>query len=136
MRFIDSAIRYAFPTLGVGVGWLREELRARGVSVRLTKACLRELVMDADAGARVQALGADAAQPYLTSLRQQIAARAEFLRAWTLSDDRIDLAGPYSDQLVRLARKYALPRAWRLSEPVAVDSKRPTRTYLYWARAA
>ena len=136
MKFIDSAIRYAFPTLGIGVGWLREELRARGVSVRLTKACLRELVMDAEAGARLQALGSDAPQPYMTSLRQQIAARAEFLRAWTLSDDRIDLAGPFGDQLVRVARKYALPRPWRLSEPVAVQCKRPTPTYLYWARAA
>jgi hypothetical protein len=68
-------------------------------------------------------------------LRDQILTRAEFLRIWTLSDDRIDTDGPYTEELVRLARKYALPRPWRLSEPVASESLRRTPTYGYWANA-
>jgi hypothetical protein len=136
MKLVDSAIRYAIPHFGVGVRWLKEELHARGVSVRLTQACLRELVMDADAAARLQVAGPDAPKPYVPCLRQQIAARAEFLRTWTLSDDRVDLDGAVSDHLVRIARRYALPRPWKLSEPVASECRHPTPTYLYWARAS
>jgi hypothetical protein len=135
MKLVDSTMRYAIPTLGVGARWLREELRARDVSVRLTEACVRELVMDADAAAKLRASGLDAPKPYVSCLRHEIAARAEFLRTWTLSDDRVDLDDPCSHYLVRLARKYALPRPWRLSEPVASECQRRTPTYLNWASA-
>jgi hypothetical protein len=133
MTLGDFALRYAASAFGVGVRWLREELSARGVSVRLTEACLREFAMDADAAARIETSVGDAHEPYARSLRRQLAARAEFLRAWTRSDDRLDDVDPSVQRLTSIARKYALPRAWTLSEPMVSVCRQPTPTYLYWA---
>jgi hypothetical protein len=135
MNLVDSTMRYAIPALGVGVRWLKDELLERGVSVRITESCLRELVADADSAARFQASGLDSHESYVTRLRHEIAGRAEFVREWTRSDERIDLDGLHSEALVRIARKYALPRAWRLTDPVAMPSQHPTPTYLYWSSA-
>jgi hypothetical protein len=145
---IQSARQYAIPAFGIGVRWLKEELRSRGVSVRLTEACLRELVMDADAAARLEVASRDAieptgavearrqeSEPYAARLRRQIAARAEFLRAWTRSDAPIQVTDPSIQRLMSIARKYALPRAWTLSEPMAATARNPTPTYLKWASA-
>jgi hypothetical protein len=136
MNVVESAIRFAIPTLGVGTRWLKEELYARGVNVRLTDACLKDLVTDARAAAaRAQAVDSNSPASYLSCLRAQIRTRAELLRTWTLSDDRIDPEAPGAEQFVRLARKYALPRPWRLSEPVVSECPRRTPTYGYWASA-
>jgi len=88
--------------------------------------------MDAEAAAR------DAAgdERYAQRLRREIATRADFLRAWTRSDDRLDVSDPSVQTLVAIARKYALPRAWTLSEPTASAARNPTPTYLYWASAS
>jgi hypothetical protein len=130
MKLLDPILRYAIPTFAVR--WLQEELAARGVNVRLTRACLRELVLDAAAAASMQADGS-AASPYPTCLREQIAHRADFLRDWTLSDDPVVADGRYHGQLVKLACKYALPRPWKLSVPVASECLHSRPTYLYWA---
>jgi hypothetical protein len=131
MNLFDTTMQHVLPAFGVGLRWLKEELQARQVNVPLTDASLRELVADAEAAARLPAPGK--AQPYKSRLRHELAERADFVRAWTLSDDRVDLDERYAGQLVRIAHKYALPRAWRLSEPHAEPSRRPTPTYLYWA---
>jgi hypothetical protein len=131
MNLFDSTLQHVLPALGVGLRWLKEELQARHVNVPLTDTSLRELVADAEAAARLPASGK--AQPYTSRLRHELAERADFVRAWTLSDDRVDLDNRYAGQLVRIAHKYALPRAWRLSEPVAAPSRHPTPTYLYWS---
>jgi hypothetical protein len=136
MTLSDFTMRYAASAFGVGVRWLREELSARGVSVRLTEACLREFAMDAAADARLETSTGGARDPFTTSLRRKVAARAEFVRAWTRSDDRLDAADPSVERLTNIARKYALPRAWSLSEPTASVCRHPTPTYLYWARAS
>src|SRR5262249_14382906 len=115
MSLVDFTMRHALPKLGVGVRWLREELSARGVSVRITETCLREFAMDAE----VAAGDASGVETYAQRLRREIAARADFLRAWTRSDDRLDVSDPAVEHLVAIARKYALPRAWTLSEPIA-----------------
>jgi hypothetical protein len=135
MKFVESTMRYAIPAAGLSVRWLKDELSARNVSVRLTDACLRELVMDADAAAQRQAYDLEAPRPYLSRLRREIAARAEFLNIWTLSDEPLDLDDPFNKRLVIVARKYALPRPWRLSEPVASECQRRTPTYGHWAGA-
>jgi hypothetical protein len=135
MNVVESAIRFAIPTLGVGTRWLKEELYAQGVNVRLTDACLRDLVTDARSVAKAQAVETDSPAPYVSCLREQIRTRAELLRIWTRSDDRIDPRVPGAEQFVKLARKYALPRPWRLSEPVASVCPRRTPTYGYWASA-
>lgn len=139
MNLVDSTIRYAIPMLGVAVRWLKEELRERGVTVRLTDPCLRELAADAEAAAKAKFGAQRADEPavtYVDRLRAEIADRAEFVRAWTQSDDGIESNALFSEALVRIARKFALPRAWRLSEPVAAPSRHPTPTYLYWASAS
>ena len=135
MTLIDSTLRYAIPMFGVGTRWLKDELRARGVSVRVTEACLRELLADAHAAANA-ASHAEATDTYVIRLRREITKRAEFLKTWTLSDDSTGLDATFGDHLSQIARKHALPRPWRLSEPVASECLHPTPTYLYWARAS
>jgi hypothetical protein len=134
VNLVESTIRFAIPALRIGTRWLKDELQAQAVSVRLTDACLRELVMHADAVAKRQAADIRSFNSYLPFLRQQIRTRVEFLKVWTQSDDAIDLTGPHAE-LVRFARKYALPRPWRLSEPVASECTRRTPTYGSWANA-
>jgi hypothetical protein len=135
MTLVDSTLRYAIPMFGVGTRWLKDELRARGVSVRVTEACLRELSADADAAASADS-HAEGTDAYVPRLKHEIAQRAEFLKAWTQSDDNTGLDATFGDRLPRIARKYALPRPWRLSEPVAAEARHPTPTYLYWARVS
>jgi hypothetical protein len=142
MNLVDSTIRYAIPMLGVTVRWLKEELREHGVTVHLTEPCLRELAADAEAAVelkfadrRADPLAHERTGSYLEQLRAELAERAEFVRAWTQSDDAVETNSHFAEPLVRIARKFALPRAWRLSDPVAAPSRRPTPTYLYWARA-
>jgi hypothetical protein len=129
MNLVDCTIRYAIPALGISTRWLKEELEARGVKTPLAEACLKELVMDAQTDATLEARGREATGPYAAFLRTHLAARAEFLRRWTLSDDRIE---PESERLVRIARKFALPRPWKLSEPVAYECHRRVPTYFNW----
>lgn len=131
MNVVDCTIRYAIPALGIATRWLKEELEARGVRTPLTEACLRELVTDAESDAKLEG-AAVAATSYSASLRSKLAARAEFLRQWTLSDDPL---GPGSERLVRIARNFALPRPWKLSDPVASECQRRVPTYLNWASA-
>jgi hypothetical protein len=131
MNLVDSTIRYAIPALGIATRWLKEELDARGVKIPLTESCLKELVTDAQSQASL-GTGAEVPASYAAYLRAQLAARAEFLRQWTLSDDRIE---PGSERLVRIARNFALPRPWKLSEPVASECRRRAPTWLNWASA-
>ena len=129
-KLVDLTMRYALPTFGVGARWLKEELHSRGVDVRVTEACVRELVADAESAATL-AISADATETYALALRRELATRAEFLRAWTRSDDRVDV-DPSMQHLASIARKYALPRAWTLTVPMAAAARHPTPTYLYW----
>ena len=135
MNLVDFTIRHAIPALGIATRWLKEELDARNVSIPLTDACLRELVTDADSAARIEATARDASSPYTSCLRSQIAARADFLRRWTQSDERIDVSHPGNERLVKVARNFALPRPWKLSEPVASECLHRVPSYVNWARA-
>jgi len=122
MKLIEIVRRLRAPTLHTQLQWLRAELRERAVRIQLTQACLRELIRDA----KVDATSA-------ARLREEIAVRAEFVKVWTQSDARVDAS---HWRLIDLARKYALPRPWRLSEPVAMPARRPTPIYLRWASAS
>jgi hypothetical protein len=107
MNVLDRTLTHAIPRLAIY--WLRKELAAREVCVRLTDSCLREFVHDAEAGAWTQATGSAEAS-YLTYLRNEVAVRAEFLRVWTSSDDSIEIENEDCERFVKLARKYALPQ--------------------------
>jgi len=133
MKLRDSLLSYATPT--IALPWLQEALAARAVNVRIVRACLREFVLDADATARKLADG-PTGRSYMACLREQIEIRAEFIRVWTLSDDRISEHDQSYQPLVSIARKYALPRPWKLSVPVAYECRGSKPTYLYWASAS
>jgi hypothetical protein len=117
---------------GCAVDRLKEELESRGVNVWITPAGLREFATDAEAAAESTASSLQAHLPYARRLHDQIAARADFLRTWTLSDDRIN-ADTFSQRLAGMARKYALPRPWKVPEAVPSAARHPTPTYLNWA---
>ena len=55
MNLLDRVLRRAVSR--VGARWLKRELAARGVSIRITAPCLRDFVLDADRAASLQASG-------------------------------------------------------------------------------
>ncbi len=131
MKGLDSIVRLFVLALGLGLRWLRDELRAAQVNIRLTDGCLAELLRDADSA--VVRAGANGEQSYVERLRKELAARANFIQLWTGSDEKLSLRDEESLQaLVRIARKYALPRRWKLSEPVVVEYRRTRPSYLQW----
>jgi hypothetical protein len=71
----------------------------------------------------------------LSELRQQLRAQATFVQRWTGTDDKIPADDANAQAFVRIARKYALPRPWKLSDPVAVESRRVRPQNWKWATA-
>ena len=131
MKGLDSIVRVFVLVLGIGLRWLRKELDAREVHIRLTDGCLSELVHDADKA--VARSGTNTEQTYVERLRKELAARAGFIQRWTGSDEKLSAKDAESLQsLVRIAHKYALPRRWKLSEPVVVEYRRTVPSYLQW----
>jgi hypothetical protein len=131
MKGLDSIIRWVLLALGTGSRWLREELDAVQVTIPLTEGCLSELVLNADEAARHVRTNKE--QSYVERLRQELALRASFIQRWTGSDENLSLQDEESLQaLVRIARKYALPRRWKLSEPVVVQYRRTRPSYRQW----
>jgi len=135
MKLLDSGIRVLTLVQGTGARWLKEELSSLSVKIPLTEGCLEEMVRDAD-GAAWQAVAAAAGETsYLTELRQQLRNQATFVQTWTGTDDKIAADDANAQAFVRIARKYALPRPWKLSEPVAVESLRVRPSNWKWATA-
>jgi hypothetical protein len=131
MKLVDSMMRSFVLMRGSGSRWLRQELDTLHVSIRLTDGCLNEFVRDADEA--VAARGSSPEQTYVEQLRQELTDRAHFIQLWTGSDEDIVLQGEEGLQSnVRIARKYALPRRWKLSEPVVVEYQRMRPSYLQW----
>jgi len=131
MKGLDSIIRCVVLALGTGLRWLREELDAERVNIRLTDSCLSELVRSADETARYA--GTNTGQTYVQRLRQELALRASFIQRWTGSDENLSVRDEESlQELVRIARKYALPRRWKLSDPVVVEYRRTRPSDLHW----
>ena len=114
MKLLDSAIDYFVPKFTNARRMLKESLTAEGVSVWVSAGCLEEFAKIASvAAARTR----QADEPYTSCLRREIVIRARFIREWTGSDETFDETE--WGELIALARKYALPRPWRLSEAVA-----------------
>ncbi len=135
MKLLDSGIRVLTLMQGTGVRWLKEDLTSLSVKTPLTEGCLEELVRDADVAAW-QAVGAATSETsYLTELRQQLRNQATFVQCWTGTDDKIAADDASAQAFVIIARKYALPRPWKLSDPVAVESHRVRPSNWKWATA-
>ena len=131
MKGLDSIARAVTLARGAGLRWLRQELDAVHVNIPLTDGCLNELVRDADEAVLRNTGGQK--PPYVEQLRKELAARARFVQRWTGSDEDLSVRDDESLQsLVRIARKYALPRRWKLSEPVVVEYRRLRPSYLQW----
>lgn len=128
MKGLDSMVRWMLRAQGTGLRWLREELDAAKVRIPLTDGCLEELVRSADAAA-TRADG----QSYVERFRQELALRANFIQRWTGSDEKMTSQDEETlQQLVRIAREYALPRRWKLSDPVVVEYRRKQPSYFQW----
>ena len=131
MKGLDSIVRLILRVQGTGLRWLREELDSANVRIRLTDGCLEELVRNADQA--VVRSGTDPRQSYVERFRKELATRAKFIQRWTGSDEKMTLQDEETlQELVRIARAYALPRRWKLSDPVVVEYRRKRPSYLQW----
>lgn len=135
MKLLDSGIRVFTLAQGTGVRWLKEELSSLSVKTPLTEGCLEELVREADNAAWQTVATSTGETSYLTQLRQQLREQATLVQRWTGTDDKIAADDASAQAFVRIARKYALPRPWKLSDPVAVESRRLRPANWKWATA-
>jgi len=114
MKLLDSAIDYLVPKFTNATRMLKEQLTAQGVSVWVSPGCLEEFAKIASLAA---ARRRQPHEPYISCLRPEIVTHARFIREWTSSDKSFDQT--QWGELVSVARKYALPRPWRLFETAA-----------------
>ncbi|MGB6486139.1 MAG: hypothetical protein WBE91_04585, partial [Steroidobacteraceae bacterium] len=120
MTWLNSGIRVLLFAQGTAARWLREELNSLKVRIRLSDGCIDELVREADHAARRARRAKDGAS-YIELLREHLIVQANWVRRWTTTDDKVPADDPVAQAFVRIARNYALPRPWKLSEPVAVE---------------
>ncbi len=132
MTWLNSGIRALLLAQGTAARWLREELNSLEVSCRLSDGCIEELAREADRAARRAASAGDGAS-YAQLLREQLRVQAHWVRSWTMTDEKPPAHDPIAQAFVRIARKYALPRPWRLSEPVAVEVPRRLPSWTWTA---
>lgn len=123
MTWLDSGIRVLLLAQGTVTRWLREELDSLKIRIRLTDGFIEELAREADHAAR-RAVTAGNDSSYVELLREQLIVQANWVRRWTTTDEKVSEADAVAQAFVRIARKYALPRPWKLSEPVAVEVAR------------
>ncbi len=77
--------------------------------------------------------GTHLGRSYVERFRKELAVRANFIQRWTGSDEKMTLQDEETlQELVRIAREYALPRRWKLSDPVVVEYRRKRPSYLQW----
>ena len=131
MTWLNSGIRVLLLAQGTAVRWLREELNSLKVRIRLSDGCIEELAREADQAAR-RAVATDHESSYVELLRRQLIVQANWVRRWTTTDEKVGADDPIAQAFVRIARKYALPRPWKLSDPVAVEVARLRPTWA-WA---
>lgn len=114
IKLLDATIEFFVSRFTNARRMLKEQLGADGVRVYVSAGCLAELARIAsEAAARTR----HADESYGACLRREIVAPSRFIRDWTGSDKKFDQA--QWGALVAIARKYALPRPWKLSEAVA-----------------
>jgi hypothetical protein len=114
MKLLDSVIDSFVPKFTNATRMLKQQLSAEGVSVRVSAGCLAEFARIASAAA---ARTRPADEPYGSCLRREIVAPCRFIREWTSTDKKFDET--QWGEFVSIARKYALPRPWIVSEAVA-----------------
>jgi hypothetical protein len=133
MNLFESGIRAIMLSQGAGTRWLRDELDALKVKIPLSDGCVEALVREADLAAWQARAAVSPRRPYRTLLREQLTVQAALVQRWTCSDEKLDPQDEIGQAFVRIARKYALPRPWKLSEPVAVESRHLRPPAWRWA---
>jgi hypothetical protein len=113
VKGLDSLIGFFVPKLTNATRMLKEQLRVDGVGVWVSAGCLAEFARIASLAAARTRQGDES---YESCLRREIVTHSRFIREWTSSDEKFD---PTRGELISIARRYALPRAWRVSEAVA-----------------
>jgi hypothetical protein len=131
MTWLNSGIRAFLLAQGTAARWLRDELDVLRVRILLTDGCIEELAREADQAARRAAAAGDSSS-YPELLRAHLIVQANWVRRWTTTDEKAPADDPVAQAFVRIARKYALPRPWKLSDPVAVEVTRPVAAWV-WA---
>ena len=132
MTWLNSGIRAFLLAQGTAARWLRDELDALKVRILLTDGCVEELAREADEAARRAVAAGDDAS-YVELLRAHLIVQADWVRRWTTTDEKAPADDPVAQAFVRIARKYALPRPWKLSDPVAVAVTRPLPAWVWGA---
>ena len=132
MTWLNSGIRAFLLAQGTAARWLRDELDALKVRILLTDGCVEELAREADEAARRAVAAGDDAS-YVELLRAHLIVQADWVRRWTTTDEKAPVDDPVAQAFVRIARKYALPRPWKLSDPVAVAVTRPVPAWVWGA---
>jgi hypothetical protein len=95
------------PKLTAGTRYLKDQLSAYGAKVLLSKGCLKDFVLNAtEAVVRTQKQG----ESYISCLCRHLDARARFILLWTATNETYDR--PVWRDLVAMAQKHDLPRAW------------------------
>jgi len=122
VTLLDFARDSLVAKLTVGTRYLREQLSAHGVKVPLSEGCLKDFVRNASE-AVVQTL--QRGESYISCLGRHLDARARFILLWTSSDDAFDRE-VWAD-LVAMAQKHALPRAWSLQRKCVPPERANTR---------
>jgi hypothetical protein len=133
MKLFESGIRAIMLSQGAGTRWLRDELDALKVKIPLSDGCVEALVREADRAAWQARTAGSPRRAYRTLLREQLMVQAALVRRWTCSDEKLDLQDATGQAFVGIARKYALPRPWKLTEPVAVESRHLRPPAWRWA---
>jgi len=134
MKLVESGIRVFTLAQGTGARWLREELSALSVKTALAEGCVEELGHDGDSAAWDAVAAVRGATSYLTAFREQLKEQATFVQRWTGTDDKV-VDDKRGEAFVKIARKWALPRPWKLSDPVAVESSHLRPSNWKWATA-
>lgn len=136
MGIIDFTLHRCVPGLGIGRRWLKERLVELDVRVLLCEGCLQELVNDAETATWRRLTASAGSLRYIEVLREEIDHRAGFVHRWTGTDEPITPNTEALGILVRIARNYALPRPWKLRDPVVAEATRRTPVYWHWAGTA
>lgn len=132
MKLFESGIRAIVLSQGAGVRWLRDELDSLEVKIPLSDGCVEDLVREADKAAWNALDATEPRKPYRTLLREQLLVQARMVQRWTASDEKNFPDDEIGQAFVIIARKYALPRPWKLSVTHAVQSRRLRPVYTRW----
>lgn len=132
VKLFESGIRAIVLSQGAGVRWLRDELDSLEVKIPLSEGCIEELVRAADQWAWELLGSSNPRKPYRTLLREQVLVQAALVQRWTASDEKIAPDDEIGQAFVRIARKYALPRPWKLSDTHAVTSRQLRPVHTRW----